>query len=63
MISLVEYKKESFQLFEDMMARFQEETIRFLFYLRPAAAPPELRRTAGVPLGDSDVDGASSHIA
>ncbi len=57
---LVEYKKESFQLFEDMMARFQEETIRFLFYLRPAAAPPELRRTAGVPLGDSDVDGASS---
>jgi preprotein translocase subunit SecA len=57
---LVEYKKESFQLFEDMMARFQEETIRFLFYLRPAAAPPELRRTAGAPLGDSDVEEVSS---
>jgi preprotein translocase subunit SecA len=33
---LVEYKKESFQLFDDMMARFQEETIRFLFYCTAA---------------------------
>ncbi|MDA1314786.1 MAG: preprotein translocase subunit SecA [Acidobacteria bacterium] len=50
---LVEYKKESFQLFDDMMARFQEETIRFLFYLRPAAAPPEMRRaTVTLPSGD-----------
>jgi len=54
---LVEYKKESFKLFDDMMARFQEETIRFLFYLRPAAAaPPEMRRATAAPL-DGDEAG------
>jgi preprotein translocase subunit SecA len=36
---LVEYKKESFTLFQDMMARFEEETIKFLFYLQ--AGPPQ----------------------
>ncbi|HUG81782.1 MAG TPA: preprotein translocase subunit SecA [Bryobacterales bacterium] len=51
---LVEYKKESFKLFDDMMARFQEETIRFLFYLRPAAAPPEARRAAVAPLNGDE---------
>ena len=53
---LVEYKKESFQLFQDMMARFDEESIRFLFYLRPAAAAPEARRVVVAPLGDSEPD-------
>jgi len=32
---LVEYKKESFELFEDLMSRIEEETIRFLFLLQP----------------------------
>jgi preprotein translocase subunit SecA len=36
---LVEYKKESFKLFQDMMARFEEETIKFLFYLQ--VGPPQ----------------------
>jgi preprotein translocase subunit SecA len=36
---LVEYKKESFKLFQAMMARFEEETIRFLFILQPGVAP------------------------
>tara|TARA_Y100000588_G_scaffold387687_1_gene486000 strand:- start:469 stop:3297 length:2829 start_codon:yes stop_codon:yes gene_type:complete len=31
---LVEYKKESFQLFQDMMGRFEDEAIRFLFNLQ-----------------------------
>ena len=31
---LVEYKKESFELFEDLMARIEEETLRFLFHIR-----------------------------
>ena len=35
---LVEYKKESFQLFQDMMARFDEETIRILYSLQPSVA-------------------------
>ena len=38
---LVEYKKESFQLFQQMMARFDEETIRILYSLQPSLARPE----------------------
>ena len=32
---LVEYKKESFALFQDMKARIEEEMVRYLFWLRP----------------------------
>ena len=32
---LVEYKKESFTLFEDLMGRIEEDTLRFLFLLQP----------------------------
>jgi preprotein translocase subunit SecA len=31
---LIEYKKESFAMFQDMMDRIEDETIRFLFFLR-----------------------------
>ena len=31
---LVEYKKESYALFQELMARFDEETIKFMFTLR-----------------------------
>ena len=31
---LVEYKKESFELFQNMMGRFEDEAIRFLFHLQ-----------------------------
>ena len=31
---LVEYKKESFDLFQDMMDRIEDETIRYLFFLQ-----------------------------
>jgi preprotein translocase subunit SecA len=31
---LVEYKKESFQLFQDMMDRIEDETVRYLYFLR-----------------------------
>jgi preprotein translocase subunit SecA len=31
---LIEYKKESFQLFQDMMDRIEDETIRYLFFLQ-----------------------------
>ena len=33
---LVEYKKESFVLFQDMMDRIEDETVRFLFFMQPA---------------------------
>ena len=32
---LVEYKKESYTLFEDLMGRIEEDTLRFLFLLQP----------------------------
>ncbi|MGE0445253.1 MAG: preprotein translocase subunit SecA [Vicinamibacterales bacterium] len=32
---LVEYKKESFALFQDMKARIEEEMVRYIFWLRP----------------------------
>jgi preprotein translocase subunit SecA len=34
---LVEYKKESFALFQDMKARIEEEIVRYLFWLRPVS--------------------------
>ena len=49
---LVEYKKESFALFQDMKARIEEEIVRYLFHLRPvladeSAAPrPAARRAS-----------------
>ena len=31
---LVEYKRESFEMFEDMMNRFQEDTVRYLYLMQ-----------------------------
>ena len=40
---LIEYKKESFTLFQDMMDRIEDETIKFLFFMRvEMGAPPPL---------------------
>jgi preprotein translocase subunit SecA len=36
---LIEYKKESFELFQDMMDRIEDETIRYLFFLQVTAGP------------------------
>jgi len=36
---LVEYKKESYTLFQDMMDRIEDETIRYLYFLRFEQAP------------------------
>jgi preprotein translocase subunit SecA len=41
---LVEYKKESFTLFQDMMDRIEDETVRLLFFLQIAQEPGEGRR-------------------
>ncbi len=35
---LVEFKKEAFTLFEDMMGRIDTETVRYLFLVQPAQA-------------------------
>jgi preprotein translocase subunit SecA len=36
---LVEYKKESFQMFEDMLQRFQEDTVRYLYLMQILERP------------------------
>jgi preprotein translocase subunit SecA len=46
---LIEYKKESFELFQDMMDRIEDETIRYLFFLQIAGP--------GGPGGGPDDDG------
>src|SRR6185312_15020959 len=50
---LVEYKKESFELFQAMKDRIEEEIVRYLWRLTPvvsdepgAGAPPRVRRPA-----------------
>ena len=48
---LVEYKRESFDMFEAMMQRFQEDTVRYLYLMqvleRPVEAGMGARRAAG----------------
>ena len=44
---LVEYKRESFQMFESMMQRFQEDTVRYLFHMRIEEAPTRSAAAAG----------------
>ncbi|MGE3471105.1 MAG: SEC-C metal-binding domain-containing protein, partial [Vicinamibacterales bacterium] len=38
---LVEYKKESYQLFQDMRSRIEAEMVRYLWWLRPVEGGPE----------------------
>ena len=38
---LVEYKKESFEMFEAMLQRFQEDTVRYLYLMQILERPPE----------------------
>ena len=40
---LVEFKKEAFTLFEDMMGRIDVETVRYLFLIQPAKPEDEAR--------------------
>src|SRR5215212_1333058 len=37
---LVEYKKESYELFTAMMDRIEDETVRYLFFLQVTQGPP-----------------------
>jgi len=49
---LVEYKRESFDMFEEMMQRFQEETVRYLYLMQIMERPPD----AGARPGGGPVD-------
>ena len=62
---LVEYKRESFEMFEAMMQRFQEETVRYLYLMqileRPegdlGGRPPEGVPQDGMPAGSPGGNG------
>ncbi len=67
---LVAYKKESFEMFEDMMGRFQEDTLRFLFNMRivgpdgrpvEAAARPRPAIPAAPPVASADGTSGNGH--
>jgi preprotein translocase subunit SecA len=48
---LVEYKKESFQMFQDMLDRIEEEAIRYIFLFQPVIMEEEaLPRRAAQPV-------------
>jgi preprotein translocase subunit SecA len=51
---LLEYKKESFTLFQEMMDRIEDETIRYLFFLQVSESPGP-----NVPFEDYDDDDAA----
>src|SRR5437763_15613198 len=53
---LVEYKRESFEMFEAMMQRFQEETVRYLYLLQVIEAEPQ-RQQAAAPSDGLSMDG------
>ncbi len=58
---LVEYKRESFQMFEDMMQRFQDETVRYL-YLMQVFAGPESDRIRRGPEGEEGEEGPGVRV-
>jgi preprotein translocase subunit SecA len=50
---LVEYKKESFEMFEAMLQRFQEDTARYLYLMQIIERPPD-QGGAGLQAGGPD---------
>jgi preprotein translocase subunit SecA len=54
---LVEYKKESFILFQDMMDRIEDETLRYLFFLQVRREETGLERPSPVLPFPMDEDG------
>jgi preprotein translocase subunit SecA len=69
---LVAYKKESFEMFEAMMERFQEDTVRFLFLMKivgPDGQPVEISARprpaipTAPPVASADGDGNGHRLA
>jgi preprotein translocase subunit SecA len=48
---LVEYKRESYDMFEAMMQRFQEETVRYLYLMQIMERPPDPAARPGGDVG------------
>ena len=60
---LVEYKRESFDMFEEMMQRFQEETVRYLYLMQIMERPAELvARPVGGSVSEPSEQGAEVDV-
>jgi len=57
---LVEYKKESFDMFEAMMQRFQEDTVRYLYLMQILERPPDAGAGAAPPSAPALASGATA---
>jgi preprotein translocase subunit SecA len=63
---IVEFKKEAFILFEDMMARIDNETVRYLFHVQiqqNEAPPPQVAAPPEPPRRQSPSLGAATAVA
>ncbi|HTC40619.1 MAG TPA: preprotein translocase subunit SecA [Candidatus Acidoferrales bacterium] len=64
---LVEFKKEAFVLFEDMMGRIDNETIRYLFHVQiqqeGGGPPPSEQARQPVPAGPRQLHGTATAVA
>ena len=61
---LVEYKRESFDMFEAMMQRFQEDTVRYLYLMQILERPPDSGAGGpppSAPVGQGPGPGAPGH--
>jgi preprotein translocase subunit SecA len=57
---LIEYKKESFVMFQDMMDRIEDETIKFLYFMRIEAGAPPMPYPEDAEEEDDDTDSHGS---
>ena len=55
---LIEYKKESFTMFQDMMDRIEDETIKYLYFMRIETGMPPLPYPEVEEYDDEDLDGS-----
>ena len=60
---LVEYKRESFEMFEAMMTRFQEETVRYLYLMQILERPTEEAPPRPAPGSDGNGSRPPRHVS
>ncbi len=60
---LVEYKRESFDMFEEMMKKFQEETARYLYLMQILERPPDSGAMGGPGGGGPELQGPDTGVS
>ncbi|HEY7304457.1 MAG TPA: preprotein translocase subunit SecA [Bryobacteraceae bacterium] len=60
---LIEYKKESFTMFQDMMDRIEDETIKYLYFMRIETGMPPLPYPEIEEPEEEDLNGAGMQAA